>query len=1175
MIGFLMGLIRIFLNFKKKIDKNSLEYSRRRNEVQKKVNRQLNGGKETDEDKEFRQHNMARREKNATRERIKDKLIYGLSFIISIIETLPLLMTALTWSMMIILLCVVVIILFSFMEMLRNLLGLNNDCLPTTKAPETTETSDGSSSSSATGLLSWTEEELQSKGSKLSDHEKNMYRLGILSRQYMTGELGYNASYYKVADSSPFITYGVGLTSIESSMHFFSNERGNIFKDNVIDNLNGFGRNGGYGFMGLEGGVEKMSNYMSSSNESKIRAKYKPSNTPPRQTSFAPYAVAISLGHQKSKYTKVKGVESVVKSKIKDWGFKGEEAEKLKMSIDMFLVQGAYLSWQEKYKDAIDFMLAVYYASSTSDSSRDFNNYSFDYKGYDESTLRYSWTGGRGLLKTSVKKNLAILNGKKLSTDIATHAFKNAPDSKKERMKVVEDSYKWHLSNGAYYTKGQFFYYGMMSMIMGVTVENRLAKKMGITEKSTTQSEDNTKKDKKDTASIKSSSKIIRVANEVDNSDKMKPGGLWVIANKEKENRLPKDFIPKGLVLPDVPRKDDSQTKMTKESAKALENMFSSAKKSGVELGAFSGYRSYATQQSAFQMHVQNQGSEEKAMKISAPPGASEHQTGLTMDIVAKKNVRGSSSTYLVKAFGKTKEGKWLATNAHKYGFILRYPEGKEKITTYEYEPWHFRYVGKELAKKIKDKGLTMEEAKKQGLMGSSDTTATTQKQINKNTKLFYVGDSITESVKPLLKKEFKNITVDSKVGRQMAEAKDILKEQADNKSYGEAVVIALGTNGPFKNTLLKTYIEMFPKDTPIALVNTYHNKKWEKEVNETIKKVSEGYEQVHLIDWNKNAKKEYLTGDGVHLNAKGQKAYTKFVTSELLKIKYGEEEKQEESKTQSSENNSTPEDDCIDEKKEKPDKKEEEKETTTVVKGNFKETPGKGQAVTLKGETTEQRIKKSGRNFDNWVKSFGTSSHLKGEIASMKNYSDPVHGVPFYYQAYGGKSKELYTNNNWSNQTGAYSTGWQSMGVAGCMIFSQAYVLSALTGTLINPSEAFVLLALDGLIVLGGLDTGDMSSMYSRYGIKSKMLYTQFNRSYKGKIISELNKKHPIMFRTKGHVYADPEHYLVLTGYEKVKGKEYLRMYTSAYTNQTSELQSLDAVFNEGHRQGIAFSKK
>ncbi|TDL74913.1 D-alanyl-D-alanine carboxypeptidase family protein [Peribacillus frigoritolerans] len=180
---------------------------------------------------------------------------------------------------------------------------------------------------------------------------------------------------------------------------------------------------------------------------------------------------------------------------------------------------------------------------------------------------------------------------------------------------------------------------------------------------------------------------------------------LLIVANKERN--LPKDYEPTDLVTPDVPfpfKEDLPKKKMRKEAALSLEVLFKVAEDKGLELLAQSGYRSYDTQDSIFAFNAEQKG-EEIANKTSSKPGQSEHQTGLSMDVTSPE-----VNYELTEAFGDTKEGKWLAENAHKYGFIIRYLKGKEDITGYNYEPWHLRYVGVEHANKIHQLGITLEE---------------------------------------------------------------------------------------------------------------------------------------------------------------------------------------------------------------------------------------------------------------------------------------------------------------------------------------------------------------------------------------------------------------------------------------------------------------------------------
>ncbi|WP_312098147.1 M15 family metallopeptidase [Niallia sp.] len=181
-----------------------------------------------------------------------------------------------------------------------------------------------------------------------------------------------------------------------------------------------------------------------------------------------------------------------------------------------------------------------------------------------------------------------------------------------------------------------------------------------------------------------------------------------IVSLVNKEFGLPDGYTPEDLVRPNVEysfgNQDIEKSYMREEAANALEDMFNGAKKSGLTLYAVSGYRSYDRQTVLFDAEVDRVG-EEKAVQAVAYPGNSEHQTGLAMDISSE-----SADFLLTEEFADTKEGKWLKENAHLYGFILRYPKGKENITQYKFEPWHFRYVGKKSAKDIYENDWTLEE---------------------------------------------------------------------------------------------------------------------------------------------------------------------------------------------------------------------------------------------------------------------------------------------------------------------------------------------------------------------------------------------------------------------------------------------------------------------------------
>ncbi|TMU86869.1 D-alanyl-D-alanine carboxypeptidase family protein [Bacillus sp. BHET2] len=183
------------------------------------------------------------------------------------------------------------------------------------------------------------------------------------------------------------------------------------------------------------------------------------------------------------------------------------------------------------------------------------------------------------------------------------------------------------------------------------------------------------------------------------------PANLLALVNKEYALD---EYKPADLVRPNVPfvfgNQELEKANLRKEAAEQLEKMFSEAKEQGVYLTAISGYRSYDYQKMLLEREIAQFG-KEKAVMAVAPPGQSEHQSGLAMDISSKNN-----NFQVNIEFAQTKEGKWLAEHSYKYGFILRYPEDKVSITQYQYEPWHFRYVGIEAAKVIHENDWSLEE---------------------------------------------------------------------------------------------------------------------------------------------------------------------------------------------------------------------------------------------------------------------------------------------------------------------------------------------------------------------------------------------------------------------------------------------------------------------------------
>ena len=171
-----------------------------------------------------------------------------------------------------------------------------------------------------------------------------------------------------------------------------------------------------------------------------------------------------------------------------------------------------------------------------------------------------------------------------------------------------------------------------------------------------------------------------------------------------RESALPQGYASNVKLANCAP---GSELQMEAAAAAQYRKMFDAGKADGVTLTPYSGFRSTQRQKNNFENKIksfENQGKKRGDAILAAsqsilPPGCSEHEAGLAMDIVSTD-----------ASFAATKEYAWLVENAHQYGFILRYPKDKTGITLVKYEPWHWRYVGAEHAAKMKESGQTLEQ---------------------------------------------------------------------------------------------------------------------------------------------------------------------------------------------------------------------------------------------------------------------------------------------------------------------------------------------------------------------------------------------------------------------------------------------------------------------------------
>lgn len=172
-----------------------------------------------------------------------------------------------------------------------------------------------------------------------------------------------------------------------------------------------------------------------------------------------------------------------------------------------------------------------------------------------------------------------------------------------------------------------------------------------------------------------------------------------------RDNLLEESFEPEELIKMTVKRATSAAVYMEKTAGDALLAMFEAATLDGYKLFLKSGYRSYGTQKTTYTNRLQSNNGKDDG--VVAYPGSSEHQSGLSCDIL---NEDYAGRPRMTTDFSETAEAKWMKENCAQFGFILRYPEGKTDITNIIFEPWHFRYVGKEVAGYIMRTEMTMEE---------------------------------------------------------------------------------------------------------------------------------------------------------------------------------------------------------------------------------------------------------------------------------------------------------------------------------------------------------------------------------------------------------------------------------------------------------------------------------
>jgi LAS superfamily LD-carboxypeptidase LdcB len=179
------------------------------------------------------------------------------------------------------------------------------------------------------------------------------------------------------------------------------------------------------------------------------------------------------------------------------------------------------------------------------------------------------------------------------------------------------------------------------------------------------------------------------------------PDGFLILVNTD--HPLSSSDKPADLVNVSARKTSSTAIQLRKPVSLALSELFDAAKSDGLTLYIHSGYRSYQTQRDMFAIRMERLGYDDKMVQKA---GASDHQTGMGADVINKALI----GQRFGESYAGTKEGQWLAEHCAEFGFVIRYPKGKEGVTGINYEPWHLRYVGPDAARYMTDAGITLEE---------------------------------------------------------------------------------------------------------------------------------------------------------------------------------------------------------------------------------------------------------------------------------------------------------------------------------------------------------------------------------------------------------------------------------------------------------------------------------
>ena len=500
-----LWLASIIKKLEQRADKNFKKGEKKRKELKDKV---LGRESEDISDEEARiQEKMDKSKKRSKVAGISAKGLALLGVLMAFFEGLIAFIAGLNWFIIMCCAIIVVVIVLAFLAFINSLLAIEDEALSTDdcEAPVV----EGAIVSG--GVLAWTEEELASRGTKLSDKEKNIYRIGILANKSIDGYGGAKLLNVKGVSTANRILMVIGISSIEDSMDYHTDK--NILEYPTGRKANNGNASQSYGMMGLN--VHRtLESYMGASVASKIKKQYSPKSSPSYPAQFAPYGVAMSAKHLTGDYngsvnkaSRVKAIQNIGKQ----WGIKANLAEYVGMT-QLFITQAHYHgASHDEYEAYANFFAGMFALTSTNDAERTFDKWALVTKSgskptYDESGVRGLYIGNNtygqldnvatpsGLKTYKGSGSYIALNGKDIGMPLWKYVYENSKNKagfnvawkKAQSFSSIAGDSPSGWGKGARVLN---FHYGVNSYLQAKKVESTLAGKMGIVGEAATKDE--------------------------------------------------------------------------------------------------------------------------------------------------------------------------------------------------------------------------------------------------------------------------------------------------------------------------------------------------------------------------------------------------------------------------------------------------------------------------------------------------------------------------------------------------------------------------------------------------------------------------------------------------------------------------------------------------------------